>query len=149
TTFADKTNDDRAFIAHLWARRKVGYMLDQIRANGEKKELIDEIVFLAKKYGITTPYTSHLIVPEGALPVAGRQGGKVPLVVSAGPAVAPGLVNKDASKKPEAAWEYAKRMQQEPGDLVANRSKLQDDQLSKAEKGETEQARQNRMATQG
>ena len=41
----------------LWARRKVGYMLDQIRVNGEKKELVDEVVTLAKRYGITTPYT--------------------------------------------------------------------------------------------
>ena len=54
----------------LWARRKVGYLLDQIRANGEKKELVDEVVALAKKYGITTPYTSYLIVPDGPVPVA-------------------------------------------------------------------------------
>jgi Ca-activated chloride channel family protein len=45
-------------------------MLDQIRANGEKKELVDEVVALAKKYGITTPYTSWLIVPDAAVPVA-------------------------------------------------------------------------------
>ena len=32
----------------LWARRKVGFLLDQIRVNGEKKELIDEVVLLAK-----------------------------------------------------------------------------------------------------
>ena len=32
-----------AFVEHLWARRKVGYLLDQIRANGEIKELVDEI----------------------------------------------------------------------------------------------------------
>ena len=45
-------------------------MLDQIRVNGEKKELVDEVVALAKKYGITTPYTSYLIVPDAAVPVA-------------------------------------------------------------------------------
>ena len=44
-------------------------MLDQIRANGEKKELVDEVVALAKKYGITTPYTSYLVVPDGPMPV--------------------------------------------------------------------------------
>src|SRR5207248_9723633 len=69
-TFPDKTTDERTFVEHLWARRKVGYMLDQIRANGEKKELVDEVVTLAKKYGITTPYTSYLIVPDAAVPVA-------------------------------------------------------------------------------
>src|SRR5262249_24674929 len=62
-TFPEKTNDERAFVEDLWARRKVGYLLDQIRANGEKKELVDEVVNLAKRYGITTPYTSYLIVP--------------------------------------------------------------------------------------
>ena len=69
-TFPDKTNDDHAFVEQLWARRKVGYMLDQIRANGEKPELVNEVTALAKKYGITTPYTSYLIVPDSAVPVA-------------------------------------------------------------------------------
>ena len=69
-TFPERTKDERDFVEHLWARRKVGYLLDQIRANGEKKELKDEVVALAKRYGITTPYTSWLIVPDGAVPVA-------------------------------------------------------------------------------
>ena len=34
--FPEKTNDDTAFVEEIWARRKVGYLLDQIRANGEK-----------------------------------------------------------------------------------------------------------------
>src|SRR5205085_1565699 len=37
--FPEKTTDDKGFVEQLWARRKVGYLLDQIRANGEKKEL--------------------------------------------------------------------------------------------------------------
>ena len=63
--FPDKTSDEHDFVEDLWARRKVGFLLDQIRANGEKKELVDEVIVLAKKYGITTPYTSYLIVPDG------------------------------------------------------------------------------------
>ncbi len=62
--FPEKTGDDRAFVADLWARRKVGYLLDQVRRNGEQKELVEEIVKLAKKHGITTPYTSYLVVPD-------------------------------------------------------------------------------------
>ena len=71
-TFPAKTASDtgKDFVEHLWARRKVGYLLDQIRVNGEKKELIDEVVALAKKYGITTPYTSYLVVPDAPMPVA-------------------------------------------------------------------------------
>lgn len=79
--FADKTPDDKAFVEDLWARRKVGYLLDQIRVNGEKKELMDEVITLAKRYGITTPYTSYLLVPDAPLPkVAGKPGvgGPVP-----------------------------------------------------------------------
>jgi len=67
--FHDKTGSDYAFIEPLWARRKVGYMLDQMRANGESKELVDETKVLAKKYGILTPYTSYLIASEGVVPV--------------------------------------------------------------------------------
>src|SRR5438105_8187836 len=73
-TFPEKTGDDRNFVEHLWSRRKIGYLLDQVRANGEKKELVDEVVSLAKKYGIATPYTSYLIVPDAPVPVAGRGG---------------------------------------------------------------------------
>lgn len=58
--------DAKAYVEDLWARRKVGYMLDQIRNNGEKKELVDEVISLAKKYGIATPYTSYLVVPDEA-----------------------------------------------------------------------------------
>ena len=68
-TFPEKTNDDRGFVEEIWARRKVGFLLDQIRANGEKPELKSEVIALAKKYGITTPYTSWLIVPDGPVPV--------------------------------------------------------------------------------
>jgi Ca-activated chloride channel homolog len=74
--FADKTSEDKAFVEDLWARRKVGYLLDQIRVNGEKKELVDEIVALAKRHGITTPYTSYLLVPDAPPKVAGKPGGQ-------------------------------------------------------------------------
>jgi Ca-activated chloride channel family protein len=67
--FAEKTGEDKGFVEDLWARRKVGFLLDQIRLNGDKKELVDEVVTLAKRYGITTPYTSYLVVPDGVAPV--------------------------------------------------------------------------------
>jgi Ca-activated chloride channel homolog len=62
--FAARTKEDRTFVADLWARRKVGYLLDQVRRNGEKKELVEEVKKLAKRHGITTPYTSYLVVPD-------------------------------------------------------------------------------------
>lgn len=60
----DKNNQKNDFIPPLWATRAVGYLLDQIRLNGENKELKDEIVRLSKKYGIITPYTSYLILED-------------------------------------------------------------------------------------
>ena len=52
------------FLPRLWATRKVGFLLDQIRLHGTDNELVEEIVALSKLYGIITPYTSFLIVED-------------------------------------------------------------------------------------
>jgi len=51
---------EHAYIAPLWASRKIGYLLDQIMLNGEQKELVDEIIALSTRYGILTEYTAFL-----------------------------------------------------------------------------------------
>ena len=61
------------FLPRLWATRKVGFLLDQIRLHGEDSELVDEIVSLSRRYGIITPYTSFLIV-EDDLPAPIAEG---------------------------------------------------------------------------
>jgi uncharacterized protein YegL len=48
------------FLPRLWANRRVGWLLEQIRINGEQKELKDEVVDLGTRFGIVTPYTSYL-----------------------------------------------------------------------------------------
>jgi len=50
-----------AFIPRLWATRRVGHLLNQIRLHGENQELIDSIVALSIRFGIVTPYTSYLV----------------------------------------------------------------------------------------
>jgi Ca-activated chloride channel family protein len=61
--FAD--NDTKnAFIPRLWATRRVGFLLDEIRLHGETKELKDEVVRLARAHGIVTPYTAYLILED-------------------------------------------------------------------------------------
>lgn len=55
---------DAAFIPRLWATRKVGYLLDEIRLKGEVAELKDEVVRLSKEHGIMTPYTSYLVLED-------------------------------------------------------------------------------------
>ena len=63
--FADEANDHE-FIPRLWATRRVGYLLDEIRLRGESKELKDEVTDLARKYSIVTPYTAYLIQEDEA-----------------------------------------------------------------------------------
>jgi len=60
---ADERSMD--FIPRLWAKRQVGMLLEQIRIDGEKKALVDEITQLGTTYGIVTPYTSYLITEPG------------------------------------------------------------------------------------
>ncbi|HEX8558369.1 MAG TPA: VIT and VWA domain-containing protein [Pyrinomonadaceae bacterium] len=48
------------FLPRLWATRRVGWLMEQIRTNGEQKELTDEVLDLGTRYGIVTPYTSYL-----------------------------------------------------------------------------------------
>jgi Ca-activated chloride channel family protein len=134
-TFPDKTNDAKDFVEHLWARRKVGFLLDQIRANGEKKELVDEVTKLAKKYGITTPYTSWLIVPDAPVPVArggAGQGGPTAPVPTGQPA--PGLM-QDPGRKPLTVEEFARQNQTKPGDFETHRYFYNERDLAKS-KGE-------------
>lgn len=61
--FFQNSGGDR-FIPRLWATRKIGYLLNQIRLHGESQELVDEVVELSIRYGIVTPYTSYLVQEE-------------------------------------------------------------------------------------
>ena len=75
--------EENDFLPRLWASRRVGWLIEQIRANGETKELTDEVVDLGTRYGIVTPYTSYLatdgsgeyrerMTAQASLAVAGR-----------------------------------------------------------------------------
>ena len=73
-TFANRPTQGDDFIPRLWATRKIGYLLNQMRLNGENAETIDQVVNLSVRYGIITPYTSFLVEePELALSDEGRQ----------------------------------------------------------------------------
>lgn len=52
------------FIPRLWATRRVGFLLEEIRHHGENAELKEEVTSLAKQYGIVTPYTSFLVTED-------------------------------------------------------------------------------------
>lgn len=53
-------NTQHAYLPRLWAGRRIGALLDNIRQNGENAENKEEVISLSKKYGIITPYTSFL-----------------------------------------------------------------------------------------
>jgi len=55
---------DHEFIPRLWATRRIGFLLDEIRLRGENRELREEVTELARRYGIVTPYTAYLIVED-------------------------------------------------------------------------------------
>lgn len=59
-----KASLEHDFIAKLWAHRKVAYLLENIRLHGENAELKQEVIRLAKKFGIVTPYTSYLVLEK-------------------------------------------------------------------------------------
>lgn len=58
---AEKSPDDRlGFVEKLWAMRRVGEILEDIDLKGRNEELVKELVELATRHGILTPYTSFL-----------------------------------------------------------------------------------------
>jgi len=135
--------EDKPFVEELWARRKVGYLLEQIRLNGEKKELVDETVALAKKYGIATPYTSYLVVPDAPTPVAGGGPGmpraerpdagnfnfwSAPALRPGGLGGAPGV----AANEPRKVAELAKEVKEQNRGVAEARSRFEDQKLARA-----------------
>ncbi|MCH2182321.1 MAG: VIT and VWA domain-containing protein [Mariniblastus sp.] len=52
--------ESNRYVEKLWANRRIGEIIDQIDLNGKNQELMDELIRLAKRHGIVTPYTSFL-----------------------------------------------------------------------------------------
>jgi Ca-activated chloride channel family protein len=67
---ADTTN---TFIPPIWAARRIGMLLDQMRLYGESEEVKEEIITLARTHGIITPYTSLLILEDETAKTARRE----------------------------------------------------------------------------
>jgi len=77
-TFPEYSEDDKSsFVPRLWAGKKVDYLLSEIRKQGSEPsdELVNEVTYLAKRYGIVTPYTSFLVTDDIAGNVPPNSGG--------------------------------------------------------------------------
>jgi Ca-activated chloride channel family protein len=69
--------------------------MEQVRSNGEQKELRDEIVDLGTRYGIVTPYTSYLALEDARV---SQNGFMVrPMNERAGTGIGFGNINAPAS----------------------------------------------------
>jgi Ca-activated chloride channel homolog len=62
-------SSDSPFIPQLWASRKVGALLEEIRRDGETPERVQAVVALSAQHGIMTPYTSFLSTEDADRPV--------------------------------------------------------------------------------
>ena len=62
-------------LPRLWATRKIGYLLNQVRLQGPEQETIDQIVRLSIRYGIVTPYTSYLVTEP--MPLGAAEQGRI------------------------------------------------------------------------
>ncbi len=97
-------SSETEFIPRLWATRRVGYLLDEIRLHGENAELRDEVTQLARRYGIVTPYTAYLIIED-------ESRRKVPLTMQSLP-----QLNTDRAAKAVAAQNWTAFKDQRGGE---------------------------------
>jgi Ca-activated chloride channel family protein len=56
-----RKEERNTFVGRLWATRRVGALLRQVRLHGEEPELVEEIKDLGLSFAIATPYTSFLV----------------------------------------------------------------------------------------
>lgn len=142
-----KQTTDNNFIEPLWAHRKVGYLLDQIRIHGEDKELKDEVIRLSTAYKIQTPYTSYLVLENRDRaryrPGVAKQdgsGGADPLPPSISrPAGGPSAPDATATGQPASGGRYGEYAR-ERADAVArvlstsDKDKLRDEERRSLER---------------
>jgi len=118
---------EAAYIARVWATSKVGYLLDEMRLHGENKEVKQEVIRLAKEFGILTPYTSYLVVEDTVN--RRRQGGR-DRFGSAPNEAPPEAPARELAKRLEKAGEtLGKLVEEEKGDSgegAVRRSKMAD-----------------------
>jgi Ca-activated chloride channel family protein len=58
---------DARDLPRRWARARVDHLLMLIEAEGERREWVDEVIALSKRYKFVTPYTAFLAAPRSLL----------------------------------------------------------------------------------
>ncbi|HYF50101.1 MAG TPA: VIT domain-containing protein [Planctomycetota bacterium] len=92
-----------SYLPRVWAMRKIGHLLEDIRLRGPNDEIIKEIVELAQRHGIVTPYTSQLVLEPG-MDGNNRWRGDPGIIGGGGPAPMPeAAMRRNLDAKKEAA----------------------------------------------
>jgi Ca-activated chloride channel family protein len=78
---------DARDLPRRWARARVDDLLRRIEAEGEKREWIEEIIALSKRYKFVTPYTAFLAAPRSLLRPRRIQPGDPVLRVECDPGI--------------------------------------------------------------
>jgi Ca-activated chloride channel family protein len=73
-------------LPRRWARARVDHLLAIIEKEGERREWVDEVVALSKRYRFVTPYTAFLAAPRALLRPRRIQPGDPVLRVECDPA---------------------------------------------------------------
>jgi len=77
--FSDGSMADE-YIAMIWANRRIGFLLQELRLHGTNEELLTEVIELSKKYGIITEYTSFLVTGDDRLKADGYWEAEAPVL---------------------------------------------------------------------
>ena len=99
--------------------------MEEIRRRGENRELVEAVTALAKKYGIATPYTSWLVVPDMPVPIVRPR----PPVPPRPWPVRPPLLEAGGLK--QTVLDAARSVQANAGDLPANRGRFEDERFAR------------------
>ncbi len=74
-------------LPRRWARARVDHLLALIESEGERREWIEEIIALSKRYKFVTPYTAFLAAPRSLLRPRRIQPGDPVLRVECDPGI--------------------------------------------------------------
>ncbi len=69
-SFPDATATGDAFVANLWAARRMGALLRELRLEGHNDALVKEVIELSRRFGIVTEYTAFLAASGGEVDAA-------------------------------------------------------------------------------
>lgn len=97
------TAAENAFVAKLWASRRIGELTRQIRLEGATPSLVDQVRELGLRYGILTEYTAYLV--QEPVTVAGAVPQPMPLDRAAmgGAVAAPAQTGHEAFRRARAS----------------------------------------------